>query len=1005
MRYFYLLAFILFSGWLFGQPINDDCEQATLLTNLDDYCSGIGAFSNEGATPSDVPNPSCTPIADEDNDVWFTFVAQVRFVSVRVVGETQINAGGTLQRPAVTVYSGDNCSTLTEIACSGDGLGADFAQVIASDLVAGNTYYVRVSGEEGLTGTFQFCINNFNRIPDPAGDCESAIVLCDKSPISVEFAIGRGEQEEMLTQETLCTTCGPFTELGSTWFKWVCEDPGTLTLDIDPISPVDDIDFWVFELPNGVNNCAQKENLRCMVSGRNRDDDVASWISCTGTTGLRDGDGDAFENCGCSPGDNNYVDAIEMEAGRSYALLVNNFSESGNGFNISFGGTGTFVGPQAAFTADDPDRTVCVGEAITFSDASSFAGTIEAWTWRFGNDASIDSLTGQGPHTINYNSAGLKSVVLEVLSEDNCLVTFVGTVLVECCDDHFELDGLVNDLSCPRDSNGAIDLQVTNAYGPYSFDWNTGAANEDLANLGPGSYSVRIADAANCDTLISFDVESPDTFAVDTFVQMPTCNGGTDGAVRLAIEGGTMPYQFNWQNGGFGNADSLTNLSVSDVDVVVRDANGCTIDLVIPVRELELQLDLDRTEVLPPRCNGLADGSLSLFIGNGLPPYQFNFNDGNGFQPSNSLTNLPAGIYPVAAIDDNLCRGNFNVEIVDHPPVAINIDGLNISCNGEADGSITALPDGGIGNYSYSWSTGAQTATLDNLPVGTYTITVADGNNCQRDTTITLTQPPPLGIENIVVEDVLCFGDPTGVIDVIGQGGSPPYLYSVDGINFQENNRLAGNPAGSYRVVVQDLNGCIFEEEVAIDQPPQLLVDAGPDRVIDLGDTVRLRAQSTDNQVRVQWSPVMTLRCNEQLGSGICLGPTAQPLATQEYTVVVTDSSGCTAEDKVLVTVRNNRPIYAPNAFSPNKDFDNEFFTLYGGPGARQIMRLRVFSRWGELLFEDENLALGGEGENQGWDGTFRGDPAPAGVYVYYAEVEFIDGQVLQYQGEFTLIR
>ncbi len=95
--------------------------------------------------------------------------------------------------------------------------------------------------------------------------------------------------------------------------------------------------------------------------------------------------------------------------------------------------------------------------------------------------------------------------------------------------------------------------------------------------------------------------------------------------------------------------------------------------------------------------------------------------------------------------------------------------------------------------------------------------------------------------------------------------------------------------------------------------------------------------------------------------------------------------------------------MFIPNAFSPDADGINDYFTIYGGASARNIRILRIFDRWGELLFETADIPP--NSEPLGWDGKFKGDELPSAVYTYYAEVEFIDGEVLQVKGDLTLLR
>ena len=134
-----------------------------------------------------------------------------------------------------------------------------------------------------------------------------------------------------------------------------------------------------------------------------------------------------------------------------------------------------------------------------------------------------------------------------------------------------------------------------------------------------------------------------------------------------------------------------------------------------------------------------------------------------------------------------------------------------------------------------------------------------------------------------------------------------------------------------------------------------------------------------------------------------CLDPEAFPVNDTYFYLMAEDDLGCTVIDSVLINVNKVRPVYIPNIFTPNFDGINDYFTLYGGPAGRYIKTLNIFDRWGGHVYRGENLPL--NAENAGWDGRINGERANAGVYAFFAEVEFIDGIVLLYEGSITLMR
>ena len=1002
-KYIFLLACIMYSVQLVAQPANDECADATVLTDVSNWCSTVAQFTTVNATPSADPSPTCFPTAQTNNDIWFSFVAQAENINISVAGNTNLNPGGTLQSPQLALYSG-NCGNLVEEECISDAFNNNVAETFGGPLIIGQTYYIRVGARNGNTGTFQLCINNFNQVPDPKGDCSSGVVLCDKSPFTVQNVTGVGNDPFEINNNNSCAISSLSCNIGesaSSWYKWTCKDAGSLTFTLTPLNPADDIDFVLFELPNGVENCSGKQALRCMFSGENVGQPLSNWQVCTGATGLNLSDADVSEICGCQAGNNNFASGINMQVGKSYALYISNFSNSGSGFSISFGGTGTFLGPEAKMQIS-PAQSVCYGNPMTFSDISSFpGGTITSHSWNFGPGATPPTASGSGPHQVTWSTPGQRSVVLIVQTEEGCLVTEIQTVTIDSCcnsENAITANGVVTNLLCADIFDGAIDVTSSSAVEPHTFMWSNSANSEDIDNLMAGDYSITITNQAGCEEVLDFTVTSPPPIVPNINIIMPTCDGGMDGVLTVLGSGGVGPYTYDLNDGnGFTTNNTLTNIPIGFYPVTIQDANGCLKDTTIEVKELELELD--GQGIAQPSCFGFSNGSITMNIINGLPPYQYNYNDGNGWVTNNVLDNIPAGTYIIDVVDANNCEGHFEIVVGEPSMLALDMDTIDVSCFGAGDGMAIAHVTGGVGGYTYMWSNGGTDSVIINLVPGDYMVTILDANNCEIQGAVTIIEPPELFINVVEIIDVLCFGDSTGQITVAATGGVPDYLYSADGQNYQMSPVLENLLGGDHILYVQDANGCIDTVAATILQPPQLFIDAGPDQTIDLGFSTTLPTLLSPPlwPVSYQWFPADSLSCAD------CPRPTATPTETTTYTVVVTDSNGCTAMDEVTVFVVKNRPIYIPNVFSPDNNGHNDFFTIFGGPAARQINILRIYNRWGGMVFETKNIPL-----NEplfGWNGTFKGKPLNPDVFVYYTEIEFVDNEVILYKGGVTIVR
>lgn len=908
-----ILVLVLLAAKSFAQPVNDECSNPIVLPTTLTFCSPANAYTNVAATPSAYGAPSC--FGSVQGDVWFRFTPQATDMTVTVRGATAQSPGGTLQDPQVSIYFGTCGGVINELVCDAATGNNNIAEAYKGGLFVGSTYLIRVQGAGGQQGSFQICINNYNPPVEPTSDCPTSSILCDKSPFVVQYVTGAGSNNSEM-QDAACFNNGVpgIFESNSTWFVWTCAQSGTLTMTLNPLNGPDDLDFVIYRLPNGIGNCNGKVVERCMASGQSQG---INSTACLGPTGMRNGDPDISEDAGCSePGDDAWLKPLDMVQGVTYALAVNNFSATGNGFSIEFGGSGEFLGPEAAFQTI-PDA-VCLGTPVQVVDASTFAlGAITAWNWSFGADAVPQIATGPGPHTVAFNTPGVHPVVLTLETALGCKITDIQSVLI---------------------------------------------------------YP---------------DVE------VDTLIAAPDCNGTANGQITINnITSGTPPYLFSWNNGPFTSESSLDSLGVGFYTLAIVDFNNCKTDLGIQVDERILTAE---ASVDAPLCFGDSNGVITLNVTNGKPLVQFDW--GNGFIPSNSQGGFPAGIYTINAIDGVLCKGTFNVTVTDNPVLELMIDTVDISCFGANDGMAEAIPVGGVGLYQYQWSNGAVSQTISNLSPGQYEVTVSDRNECIIVGGVFITEPPDVALNLLDVLDLICNGTPEGEIRVEGLGGRPPYTFSPDGISYFPSDTLKNLLAGDYWVKVRDSYGCQDSVFATISQPPALIAIAEPaDTTLELGFTINISTITAPfgRTVSFEWSP----------GMGLSETDIAEPIATAieniRYILKITDEDGCMAFDTVNIRVRKDRPVYFPNIFSPEKDYPNAHFTGFGGPAASLISMLRIYDRWGSLVYENRDLPL--NEPNFGWDGTVKGEKVD-GVFAWYALVRFIDGEELQYEGDVTVLR
>lgn len=324
-------------------------------------------------------------------------------------------------------------------------------------------------------------------------------------------------------------------------------------------------------------------------------------------------------------------------------------------------------------------------------------------------------------------------------------------------------------------------------------------------------------------------------------------------------------------------------------------------------------------------------------------------------------------------------------------PVAV-ITGDSVFCHGAG----TALS---VGNFvSYQWSGSGNTQSIDVGASGNYSVTVTDVNGCTGAAAISVLELPPL-MTNWEITDPTCPGSMDGVIEFSGaSGGVLPLAFSLNGQNMT-TGYFSNLGAGEYSGVVTDSLGCSETTGFTLVDPPELTVELGASPTLEVGNQYAIPVQINQSGVfSYNWSPPTGLDCSE------CPNPVVTASDSITYVLVLTSSSGCTAQDTITILVRQGEGIYVPQIFSPNEDGQNESFTVYGDPDLVQdVALLRIYDRWGELVFEQQSLTINDEAA--GWQGTLRGRPVLPGVYVWYAEIRMRNGSIVFKKGELTVVR
>jgi gliding motility-associated-like protein len=327
-----------------------------------------------------------------------------------------------------------------------------------------------------------------------------------------------------------------------------------------------------------------------------------------------------------------------------------------------------------------------------------------------------------------------------------------------------------------------------------------------------------------------------------------------------------------------------------------------------------------------------------------------------------------------------------------------------ITCGNLEDGVML----NGIGStngpdISYEWIFNNQiigtSLSLEIFDDGIYTLQVTDNStSCTNSANIDITIEEVILDPQFDVFPVSCPGQNDGsfLIDTVN-GGTAPYLYSFNSNAFGTNKLFENLAPGDYELAIQDADGCETVVTVNILDANSLFLDLGPDEEIRLGDSIELNALTNLDIDTIMWEIDESLSCLD------CPNPTVLPLASTAYSVTITDVSGCSLSDQVIVFVNGTKNIFIPNAFSPNFNGINDKLVINAGSDVRIIRSFKVFDRWGEELYSETNFPP--NDVNHGWDGLYNEREVQSGVYVYYAEVEFVDNRIEIIRGEISLFK
>ena len=961
-RFSFLLCLIVAGFVSFSQPANDECNTATVIT-----LSPTGSFcltgTNVGADSTTYVQPYPCGITVWPNDVWYTFTSTGTINTITV----KPSGANPAQQLAINVESG-SCAQFDALGnyCGEAANNTDSLQIIQVNS-AGTQFFIEVSSFAG-EGTFDLCVTSVNPPPGPGGSCDSANAVCDLSPFTLN--------EATLGAVSDTPSCfAPFSAPNSTWYKFSVNQSGTLAWTCTPTAPGIELDWALYDITNGCANIVGNE-LSC---NYHYAFEVSAPIGMSPTS---------TTVCPIDSVNTNTLEEIcpsqTVVAGHVYAIFISEFNADSTGWDFNWTGSTFQIIPTFSATP----TTICGNNGtvtITYNNSS-----VVSQTWNFGDGSPVSTSANPGTHF--YAAPGIYTITLTTTSLSGCINVSSQVVTIAAYP-----TVTVNNGSVCNGTPATLQATASDTGGTYL--WSPGGFTTSSITVAPASntsYNVVYTSANNC-TATGSGTVSVNTITLGTpVITNATCSGTADGSASFTPTGGTGNYTYTW-NGNAGT-NPETGLAPGTYTVVVVDQNNCPALTSVTIESPPLLLL--NTGVQNARCNGKPDGEAWVNVSGGTPPYSYLWSTQ---ATTDTINYISSNTYLVTVTDNNSCTST-TTAFVDQPtPINLYRQSIALSCPGEADGYIIDSASGGTPPYDYSATIDrvnffySSDDTIPNLAAGTYTVILSDNNGCIVSDTVTVQNATPDKF-SIITDSTTCYGASylDGAIHINDSLVNSPHQYSLDGGQFQYDPDFYDLAAGTHTIVAKNIYNCDTTFTVTIGAPADAVAAILPtDTTVQLGQPVQLTTTfgpyPTSAILSYNWSPSLGLSCID------CPNPLASAYSdVNNYTVTIIYNQSCIANASATIADSNFAKVFIPNSFTPNGDGNNDFFQVYGE--SVKVIDLKIFNRWGELVYQSNNVFAG-------WDGTYKGIPQNPGVFSYAVQITFLDNSTLNKQGSVTLLR
>lgn len=528
------------------------------------------------------------------------------------------------------------------------------------------------------------------------------------------------------------------------------------------------------------------------------------------------------------------------------------------------------------------------------------------YEWSNGATGHIISDLEPGNYLITVtDDHGCEVSAMSVINPGECNIN--GTVIQE-------------DVTCHGFADGVIEIRVEGTLSPSQIQWSHDQELDTnrVVDLTPGTYQVTISDGEECEVTYEITIGEPDSLVTELSVLPESAAGASDGLISASTSGGTLPYIWQWDSGDTSNV--RTGLGSGQYQITTTDSRGCTHIETAVINGVNCALNLNSLTI-PVSCAEFTDARIEISPENGAEPYQYEWSHDTSLNMP-VASGLSAGRYMVSVIDDLGCIASDTIDLIDPAPLAVTLT-VQPPTSSNLDGQIQSMASGGIEPYAWSWNTGANTPSIDQLGPGTYTLRVTDANGCHQEDSVVFSQPIDRDCTlefAILTDSVRCAGRKNGVAEVMIISGDGPFSITWSHDSDEKAMKLDNLAAGIYSVTVTDGEFCSETQffTIAEPEPLRLTFDAENESFVGAKDGyIVVKPFGGTPPYSFQWNTGQT---QDSIGA----------LKPGTYIATVTDSRGCmwsrstiiNAADCTLLSNVSARPASCPGEASGSARLD-----------------------------------------------------------------------------------